>query len=73
MLNTPAKLDDIELTSWLLVLKYLDALGQDIATEAALKGRTCSHKLSHFSLPACVHTADRRPDTLEYKIGEINV
>ena len=36
------ELDYAEQTSWLLFLKYLDALEQDRATEAALEGR--AHK-----------------------------
>lgn len=33
------ELDYIEQTSWLLFLKYLDALEQDRAVEAALQGK----------------------------------
>ena len=34
------ELDYTEQTSWLLFLKYLDALEQEKATEAALAGKT---------------------------------
>ncbi|MDB2613793.1 type I restriction-modification system subunit M [Chlamydiales bacterium] len=40
-----SELDYTEQTSWLLFLKYLDALEQDKATEAALNGKTYSHIL----------------------------
>jgi len=39
------ELDYTEQTSWLLFLKYLDGLEQDLADEAALKGKTYSHIL----------------------------
>jgi hypothetical protein len=35
-----SELDYTEQTSWLLFLKYLDALEQDKATEAALQGKS---------------------------------
>ena len=37
------ELDYTEQTSWLLFLKYLDALEQDKADEAALERGKCSH------------------------------
>ena len=40
-----SELDYTEQTSWLLFLKYLDALEQDKATEAALEGRTYTYVL----------------------------
>ena len=40
-----SELDYTEQTSWLLFLKYLDALEQDKATEAILEGRTHSYIL----------------------------
>jgi len=40
-----SELDYTEQTSWLLFLKYLDALEHDKATEAALDGRKYSHIL----------------------------
>ena len=40
-----SELDYTEQTSWLLFLKYLDALETDKATEAALEGRKYSHIL----------------------------
>ena len=40
-----SELDYTEQTSWLLFLKYLDALEQDKATEAALNGQTYAHIL----------------------------
>jgi type I restriction enzyme M protein len=40
-----SELDYTEQSSWLLFLKYLDALEYDKATEAALEGRTYSHIL----------------------------
>ena len=40
-----SELDYTEQTSWLLFLKYLDALEQDKATEAALNGRKYTHIL----------------------------
>jgi len=40
------ELDYTEQTSWLLFLKYLDALEQDKAAEAALEGKKYSHILS---------------------------
>ena len=39
------ELDYTEQTSWLLFLKYLDALEQDKATEAALNGKKYTHIL----------------------------
>ena len=39
------ELDYTEQTSWLLFLKYLDGLEQDLADEAALKGRTYTYIL----------------------------
>ncbi|MEI6338970.1 MAG: type I restriction-modification system subunit M N-terminal domain-containing protein, partial [Verrucomicrobiota bacterium] len=40
-----SELDYTEQTSWLLFLKYLDALESDKATEAALDGKKYSHIL----------------------------
>jgi type I restriction enzyme M protein len=40
-----SELDYTEQTSWLLFLKYLDALEADKATEAALNGKTYTHIL----------------------------
>jgi len=40
-----SELDYTEQTSWLLFLKYLDALEQDKATEAALEGKAYTHIL----------------------------
>jgi len=40
-----SELDYTEQTSWLLFLKYLDALEHDKATEAALDGKKYSHIL----------------------------
>lgn len=40
-----SELDYTEQTSWLLFLKYLDALEHDKATEAALDGRKYTHIL----------------------------
>lgn len=40
------ELDDIEQTSWLLFLKYLDGLEQDKATEAELDGKKYEYLLS---------------------------
>lgn len=40
-----SELDYTEQTSWLLFLKYLDALEQDKATEAALDGKSYTHIL----------------------------
>ena len=37
--GSSSELDYVEQTSWLLFLKYLDALEQDRAMEAALEGR----------------------------------
>ena len=39
------ELDYTEQTSWLLFLKYLDGLEQDLADEAALKGKTYTYIL----------------------------
>ncbi len=41
-----SELDYTEQTSWLLFLKYLDALEQDKATEAALEGKAYQHLLA---------------------------
>ena len=40
-----SELDYTEQTSWLLFLKYLDALEQDKASEAALNGKKYTHIL----------------------------
>ena len=40
-----SELDYTEQTSWLLFLKYLDALEQDKAAESALEGKTDQHLL----------------------------
>ena len=40
-----SELDYTEKTSWLLILKYLDTLENDKATEAFLNGRKCTHIL----------------------------
>jgi type I restriction enzyme M protein len=40
-----SELDYTERTSWLLFLKYLDALEHDKATEAALNGKPYTHIL----------------------------
>ena len=40
-----SELDYTEQTSWLLFLKYLDGLEQDLADQAALEGRACTHIL----------------------------
>ena len=40
-----SELDHTEQTSWLLFLKYLDALESDRATAAALNGKTYTHIL----------------------------
>lgn len=40
-----SELDYTEQTSWLLFLKYLDALEQDKATQAALEGKSYTHIL----------------------------
>jgi len=42
-----SELDYTEQTSWLLFLKYLDALEQDRATEAALEGKTYQNLLAN--------------------------
>lgn len=39
------ELDYTEQSSWLLFLKYLDALEHDLADEAALEGKKYAHKL----------------------------
>jgi len=41
-----SELDYTEQTSWLLFLKYLDALEHDKATEAALDGKKYERKLA---------------------------
>ena len=41
-----SELDYTEQSSWLLFLKYLDALEQEKADEAALEGKRCSHILA---------------------------
>ena len=38
-----SELDYTEQTAWLLFLKYLDGLEQDIADQAALEGRDCAY------------------------------
>ena len=103
-----SELDYTEQTSWLLFLKYLNALENDKATEAALGGKKYSHildapyrweawaapkgkdgKIDHNTaltgddliqfvngklfpyLHGFKAKATDRPDTIEYKIGEI--
>lgn len=41
-----SELDYTEQTSWLLFLKYLDAIERDKATEAALDGRRYARKFA---------------------------
>ncbi len=43
------ELDYTEQTSWLLFLKYLDGLEQDLADEAALEGKTYTYLLDSRS------------------------
>ena len=103
-----SELDYTEQSSWLLFLKYLDALESDRATAAALNGKTYTHILdkpyrwSSWAAPKdkdgridhnaaltgddliafvngklfpCLHgfkaKHNDRPNTIEYKIGEI--
>ncbi|MEI8284930.1 MAG: type I restriction-modification system subunit M N-terminal domain-containing protein, partial [bacterium] len=103
-----SELDYTEQTSWLLFLKYLDALESDKATEAALEGKSYAHildkpyrweswaapkgkdgKIDHNTAPGgddlldfvnqklfpYLHgfkaKASDKPNTIEYKIGEI--
>ncbi len=60
-----SELDYTEQSSWLLFLKYLDALEHDKATEAALEGRKYSfilepeYRWEHWAAPK---TADGKPD-----------
>ena len=60
-----SELDYTEQSSWLLFLKYLDALEQDRATIAELEGRTYAYILSdvfRWGSWAAPKTADGRPD-----------
>ncbi|MFZ4580427.1 MAG: N-6 DNA methylase, partial [Myxococcota bacterium] len=60
-----SELDYTEQTSWLLFLKYLDALEEDKATEAALHGRSYGFILEkpfRWESWACPKTADGKPD-----------
>ena len=60
-----SELDYTEQSSWLLFLKYLDALERDKADEAALEGRPYGFILGEdFRWPrwAAPKTADGRPD-----------
>ena len=102
-----SELDYTEQSSWLLFLKYLDALEQDKATEAALQKKSYAHiidakyrwstwaaprgtngKVDHNRAATGADLIDfvnqklipylrsfkekaTRPDTIEYKIGEI--
>jgi type I restriction enzyme M protein len=103
-----SELDYTEQTSWLLFLKYLDALESDKATEAALEGKSYAHildkpyrweswaapkgkdgKIDHNTalggddlldfvnqklfpyLHGFKAKASDKPNTIEYKIGEI--
>ncbi|MCX6973616.1 MAG: N-6 DNA methylase, partial [Verrucomicrobia bacterium] len=103
-----SELDYTEQTSWLLFLKYLDALENDKSTEAALEGKGYAHildkpyrwetwaapkgkdgKMDHNTAPGgddlldfvnqklfpYLHVfkdkASDKPNTIEYKIGEI--
>jgi type I restriction enzyme M protein len=102
-----SELDYTEQSSWLLFLKYLDALEQDKATEAALQKKSYTHiidekyrwstwaapkgsngKIDHNKAATGPDLIDyvnqklipylrsfkekaTRPDTIEYKIGEI--
>jgi type I restriction enzyme M protein len=60
-----SELDYTEQSSWLLFLKYLDALEQDKATEAALEGKKYSFILDadyRWEKWAAPKTADGKPD-----------
>ena len=60
-----SELDYTEQSSWLLFLKYLDALEADKATEAALEGKTYSFILDapyRWEAWAAPKTADGRLD-----------
>lgn len=60
-----SELDYTEQSSWLLFLKYLDALEQDKATEAALEGKRYSFILDapyRWESWAAPKTADGKPD-----------
>lgn len=60
-----SELDYTEQSSWLLFLKYLDALEQDKATEAALEGKKYSFILDapyRWESWAAPKTADGKPD-----------
>jgi type I restriction enzyme M protein len=82
-----SELDYTEQSSWLLFLKYLDALEADRATEAQLNGKAYSYILDEpyrWKAWAAPRGADGKvpylhgfkqrasgPNTIEYKIGEI--
>jgi len=60
-----SELDYTEQSSWLLIPKYLDALEQDKATEAALEGKKCSFILDapcRWESWAAPKTADGKLD-----------
>ena len=60
-----SELDYTEQSSWLLFLKYLDALEHDKATEAELEGRACSTLIDaahRWEVWAAPRTADGRLD-----------
>ncbi len=67
------ELDYTEQTSWLLFLKYLDGLEQDLADEAALKGKTYSYILDEpyrWESWAAPKGADGKIDYNEALIGD---
>ena len=75
------ELDYTEQTSWLLFLKYLDGLEQDLSDEAELKGKKykalTGDDLRDFVNQRLFPYLQRftqkatGPNTIEYKIGEI--
>lgn len=68
-----SELDYTEQSSWLLFLKYLDALEQDKAAEAELEGRPYSYILSEayrWERWAAPKTADGRLDHHKAKTGD---
>ena len=77
-----SELDYTEQTSWLLFLKYLDGLEQDLADQAALGKLDYSDAMTGDDLRDFVklklfpylHGFRQRatgPNTIQYKIGEI--
>ena len=68
-----SELDYTEQSSWLLFLKYLDALEADKATAAALEGKPYSFILAQpfrWGAWAAPKTADGKPDHNSASTGE---